>query len=149
MNAIGKRRLLKLAEFLETAKIPRKRFDMSTWAEAQGDSCVADVQLKDCGTAACACGWATTIPSFRKAGFRLVYDPDSPDLPDLQFGEDKEFAAVEAFFNLEECDATSLFRAEAYEEGRATPKRVAKRIRSFVAKHAAEVKSTRPVRSAA
>ncbi len=65
---MNKRRLLKLAEFLETAELPGK-FRMGLWGEeVKGDGRPA------CGSAACAAGWATTIPSFRRAGLRLHVD---------------------------------------------------------------------------
>lgn len=64
MNATGKRRLLKLADFLETADLPGE-FNLETMAQ---DWRAGQPQ---CGTQACALGWATTIPSFRKAGLSL------------------------------------------------------------------------------
>lgn len=67
MNATGKRRLLKLAQFLETAELPGK-FVMRTWAHEIENGRPA------CGTAACAAGWATSIPSFWRAG--LIFWPD-------------------------------------------------------------------------
>lgn len=61
---VGNRRLLKLARFLE--RLPPKRFNYNTYvgADWKGDA-------KLCGTTACAIGWATTIPEFRKLGLRL------------------------------------------------------------------------------
>src|SRR4051812_34205362 len=58
------RRLLKLANKLET--VPRKKFDMGQWWGP-----VRDAQENVCGTAGCALGWATTVPSFRAAGLSL------------------------------------------------------------------------------
>lgn len=66
MNATGKRRLLKLADFLASLKLKRGQFDMRKWAHE-----VVDGRPK-CGTAACAAGWASAIPSFRRAGYRLI-----------------------------------------------------------------------------
>ena len=68
--AVGKRRLLKLADFLQ--KLPRKRFDYQSWV---GDDWQGKADLS-CGTTACALGWATTIPSLRKAGLRLYKRDD-------------------------------------------------------------------------
>lgn len=149
MNATGKRRLLKLAGFLETASIPKKRFDMNSWAENR-DGETADPKLIDCGTAACACGWATTIPAFRRAGFHLVDDPATPSQPDIVFRDSGGFRwrngdAVEAFFDLGGDEVERLFMPESYSSP-PTPKQVAKRIRAFVAKQDAEAKSTRPAR---
>lgn len=62
---IYKRRLLKLANFLE--KLPPERFGFATWV---GYNWEGKANLS-CGTTACALGWASTIPSFRKLGLRL------------------------------------------------------------------------------
>lgn len=63
-----KNRLLKLADFLET--VPPKRFRFSSWV---GDDWQGREDLS-CGTTACAVGWASTIPAFRKLGLRLKRD---------------------------------------------------------------------------
>lgn len=64
--ATGNRRLLKLAQFLKT--VPAERFNMGVWV---GDDWKGDPDLS-CGTSACALGWATVIPEFRRLGLRLV-----------------------------------------------------------------------------
>jgi hypothetical protein len=65
---IFKRRLLKLASFLEA--LPRKRFDFNSWV---GDTWKGKSNLS-CGTTACAFGWATTMAIFRKLGLRMSRD---------------------------------------------------------------------------
>lgn len=65
---IYKRRLLKLANFLD--KLPPHRFDFRTWA---GYNWKGKADLS-CGTSACAMGWATTFPSFRRLGLRLAQE---------------------------------------------------------------------------
>lgn len=69
MNAVHARRLLKLADFLET--VPPERLNMSSWVgrDWQGD------QGLSCGTTACALGWAATMPEFRRLGLRLRAAP--------------------------------------------------------------------------
>lgn len=59
-----------LAEFLRTDPRVREegRFDMRSWV---GRDWEGDPSLS-CGTAACAAGWATTIPHFRAQGLRLT-----------------------------------------------------------------------------
>lgn len=67
----GNKRLLKLADFLEKLhadKKRRKQFDYTNWVNRALWKGKADLS---CGTTACALGWATTIPEFRKAGLRL------------------------------------------------------------------------------
>src|SRR5688572_7294928 len=59
-------RLLRLAELLEA--LPRKRFNFTSWV---GDDWRGASDLS-CGTTACALGWATTIPSLRRAGLRMA-----------------------------------------------------------------------------
>lgn len=64
MNATGKRRLLKLADFLESG-VPPKRFNMDLWGDGNERGTPA------CGTVACALGWASAVPSLRRAGVEL------------------------------------------------------------------------------
>ena len=64
MNATGKRRLLKLAEFLEN-EVEAKRFNMGRWGSGNEEG------TPRCGTVACALGWASAVPSLRRAGVRL------------------------------------------------------------------------------
>lgn len=64
-DSVYKKRLLKLADHLDTVK--KKRFDFGKWV---GDDWQGKPDLS-CGTTACALGYATTIPSLRKAGLRL------------------------------------------------------------------------------
>jgi hypothetical protein len=117
------KRLLKLADFLET-KVPRKRFNMTDW------SSVADFSAAQCDTAACAFGWATTIPSFRRAGLssrNSVFGPSIvPSFNGLE-GSD----AAEEFFGLGSLAVDNLFYGHSYEKP-PTPKQVAKRIRKLV-----------------
>lgn len=115
------KRLLKLAEFLET-KVPRKEFDMT---------CFSRGPKPGCGTAACALGWATQIPSFKRLGLKLVgkrspfYQPD--------YNGNRNFKAGEVFFDITHHMSLLLFNYESYPLYRATPKQVAKRIRQLVA----------------
>lgn len=90
-KAVGNRRLLKLAAFLDT--LPKKDFNMKSWlrdnkAHYEKDRLTSlrssEVTVKtrsadatvvapraDCGFAACAVGWACSDKSFRRAGLRL------------------------------------------------------------------------------
>jgi hypothetical protein len=51
------------------AKVPRERFDMNRWVGADWKG----AKNLSCGTSACAAGWATTDPWFRRRGLRLLY----------------------------------------------------------------------------
>lgn len=58
MNA---ERLTKLADFLESS-VPDDKFNLEKWSTG--------LDLNECGTAACACGWATQL--FSNEGFVLA-----------------------------------------------------------------------------
>lgn len=120
MSTVGNRRLLKLADKLDT--VPRKQFDYSAWV---GDDWKGAPDLS-CGTTACALGWATTIPSFRRLGLKL-----NTDWNEVTMGEYRNFYAAALLFELSERDAMYLF-APGPSEVDATPKQVAKKIRQFV-----------------
>lgn len=59
-------RLLRLADFLDA--LPEDRFSFDVWASY-------DWTDSQCGTSACALGWATTIPEFRALGLCMKVDP--------------------------------------------------------------------------
>lgn len=122
MSATGKRRLIKLAEFLETAELPGK-FDMSEWH-----------RKTDCGTSACALGWATTIPSFRRAGLTLgPSEVGTISIP--EYDGHADLCAASAFFDIGWFDADNLFRPRDMNDltGKRGRKIVARRIRKLVA----------------
>jgi len=138
----NKNRLLKLADFLST--LPRNRFDFSNWV---GKDWGGKPDLS-CGTTACALGWATTIPSLRRAGLRLVHDEqvDNQAYVTLngQVGSwDDPFessqAAAKEVFGLDYDEFSFLFIPESFSYAgrpslseKATPKQVARNIRFFV-----------------
>ena len=62
LSHLSKRRLLKLAKFLEE-KVKPKRFDLTLWASDGFKS-------KECGSVACAWGWGTVC--FAAQGVRLM-----------------------------------------------------------------------------
>lgn len=62
---VGMKRLEKLATKLE--KLPPKRFNYNSWV---GRNWGKKPDLS-CGTTACAMGWATTMPEFRRLGLRM------------------------------------------------------------------------------
>jgi len=127
---MNKRRLMTLAKYLE--KVPPKRFDMNRWVD--GEFCGLDEEPAhdECGTTACAVGWAATIPSFKKAGLKIN------NRLDPQSGRRKNWAAVQAFFgDISEEQAMWLFSPEdprywCLSRPKETPKKVARRIVAFV-----------------
>lgn len=122
MNKTGKKRLLQLADFLET--LGPERFDLQWWA-------YNGFSPNKCGTTACAVGWATTIPAFKKAGLKLYRDYDDGLYPIYKTYD--SWDAVKVFFKLSMKDAEWLFNSGYYPvEQNNNPKYVAKRIREFV-----------------
>ncbi len=134
--ATSNRRLLKLADFLQT--LPRQKFDYTSWI---GDNWNGE-SLMTCGTTACALGWATAMPEFRRVGLQMEkihddYDPRSfygqvclKDNP----GCGEEEAGMQVF-GLTSDEFNFVFvpvNLENRNENGATPKQVASKIRKFV-----------------
>lgn len=114
------KRLMKLADFLDT--VPRKHFDMTIYV----DGAIERLTNHECGTSACAFGWACTIPSFRKAGLGLI----GGYLPIYKSWSDRD--AAERFFGITEREAETLF----YSHWNAGPKAAATRCRKVAARYA-------------
>lgn len=119
---IGDARLLKLCtERLDT--LPPGRYDHSTWV---GGDWGGKTDLS-CGTTACAMGWATTIPSFRRLGLKL--DPTYK----IVFGDIcGGIAAAIELFHITQYEAERLFGYADCGKVKPTARRVARRIRQFV-----------------
>ena len=128
-NKVGNRRLLKLAAFLET-KVPRKQFDMKDRLSTKPE----DLKDPQCKTAACAMGWATTIPEFKKLGLKFTEQKNQYEETEyhVTFGKDADYGmkSAEQLFGISDDEAWQLFNSQGYAE---TPKQVAKRLRRFVA----------------
>lgn len=122
---MNKKRLLKLADFLEN-EVPTEQFDMHNWWE---EDWWEEEGEEVCRTAGCALGWATKIPSFKRAGLHLDKYGDY-FVP--KFGEQEDFDAGADFFGLTEGQAMHLFESSTYASYRPRPKTVAKRIRKLV-----------------
>lgn len=135
--ATSKRRLMALVTLLR--KLPRKRFNYATWV---GHNWGGKADLS-CGTVACALGWATTIPSLRRAGLRLeAYSTDEEGrfdgTPVCGNHSDEDAAAI--VFGITSDEAKRLFFPaipwfDSESSGlpdEATPKQVAKIIERFV-----------------
>ena len=140
MNATHKRRLLKLADFLDT--VPPKRFDFRYWV---GSTWKGKEDLS-CGTTACALGWATTMPIFRRLGLRLMRSATQDGSVVLQRNGEDLIASPELaaryVFGLDRSSfrrlfiPTSIFTVLSSDQlpGDATAKQVARHIRTFVAR---------------
>lgn len=158
---IGAKRLLKLADFLDT--VPRrafnfrsitrvkhkhiKRYGFASFEDVSEEDLRANVKshsYKECETTACALGYCSVIPSFRRLGLRLV-DGDV-----VLAGDDTlaNFGVARMIFSISSDEAMLLFNpgdmaCEYVEDkylndrihplpGTATAKQVANNIRKFV-----------------
>lgn len=124
------KRLRLLADRLET--VPPDQFDIDMWAGASPRPEPGKAPtVGDCGTVACAVGWATTVPELSRAGLRLAWCGVSA-YP--VYGGLTDGPAVAAFFGLSEQEEEQLFRGESYPPHReVTPLGVARRVRAFLA----------------
>jgi hypothetical protein len=135
-KATAKRRLLKLADFLD--KLPPERFDFGTWGDVRdgksGQDALEEAEL--CGTTACALGWAPALPFAKKLGIKL-------QVSETQFG--KSFATftkngrrispdrvAKVLFGIGG-DAMSYIFHNSVLNGDGTAQEVATGIRAFVA----------------
>lgn len=115
---IARGRLLKLVARLRRVK--PTHFDMGGWAASR----------YPCQTAGCAVGYATIIPSFRRAGLRLKSigaDLNGTCLP--VYKNYSSWSAVREFFRLSESESWELFSRNEYEN--ATLQNVTRRIDAF------------------
>jgi hypothetical protein len=82
LSKLAVRRLTKLADYMEG--LPKKAYEhfyMGTFfhhsgshgTDANRGQALGEKHLLDCGTSACALGWAATVPDFKKAGLKLEY----------------------------------------------------------------------------
>jgi hypothetical protein len=145
---VRKQRLKKLAVFLDT--LPKKVFDLAGWTRLGSGipeqaiqygalkktlkKGLSQDQAIECGFAACAVGWACTIPAFQKAG--LIFDVEDR-VP--RFEGERNWFAVAEFFDLEMNQAHRLFMDGHYRTKAGTvrkhvkPQEVAARIRELIA----------------
>jgi len=132
MDKVGKRRLLKLAEKLES--LPREKFDFDRWVGEDWNG-----RAHECGTKACAMGHATTIRGLglrvkkSPSGELFITDREAKDWWRTPGLETLESAA--RVFRISTMEARCLF-VEGYKIPKKavspTAKRVAKSIRQFV-----------------
>ena len=145
----GKRRLLKLADYLDTVK--PKYFDFESWV-GNAHKKVAASGLS-CGTTACAVGHAANIPEFKRLGLKLNIELNSISLGiplvTPTFGDKTNLNAAGAFFSITDGEAVELFQPQNIyaecllyggyklpifsEDSDTKPSEIAGKIRLFVA----------------
>jgi hypothetical protein len=139
-------RLTKLAELMETIQKDMNKvahFDLGNWIGRYSISNKVYAILRDenshkfttdliveCGTTACACGYAGMDPWFREQGLKLDQDAC------MSYKNFIGWSAVQFFFDISEDHAEFLFSEDKYNSfdypGGAKPADVAFRIRCFI-----------------
>lgn len=135
-------RLNKLIELLET--IPDADFDLRNWVGKYEGAQLVDNPKPDlildgnCGTVACAVGWACLDPWFNSQGLKLDLPPNCVGSEPTYYcpNEDWEyfgFSAVAAFFDIHAFIAEELFLPIHYPEtDRVKPSQVIEKIKEFM-----------------
>jgi hypothetical protein len=161
ITPLGKRRLGTLARRLEklhaTPKKKRAReFDMRYWQVNIRDQ----KTLKVCGTAACAFGEATFIPSFKRDGLYMARTDAGVEVrlsPPGTLREYCGYSAAAEFFGVHYDTAVRLFSPCRYPDSetdaaplryykKITPKMVADRIRNVIANDGHYIQPVKPAR---
>lgn len=127
MNQAQANRLVQLMNIVE--QIPENHFNLNHWADDDHSHDKKDLNTAiDCGTSACAVGWAVIGVPVWKRHFILTEDGD------LEVRKNNEttegiFAEVGKFLGIEESEANWLFDPSSYIEPASliTPKQVVKR----------------------
>lgn len=137
LSKLAVRRLTKLADYME--KLPKaaeKHFSMQAWFRHDGEHPFLkdgeSPQKKhyfDCGTSACALGWAATMPYFRKAGLKIFYGDAGGDISFRGCSVFCDDTATSGLFELDEHQSRMLFGPSGNIR---TPKQWAKLCRRFV-----------------
>lgn len=105
-TSLAFRRLMTLARFLR--KVPAQRFQMTSYYRGKFCGRLEELRHNECGSSACALGWATFIPAFKKAGLR--FERDSSEQPSVPVYENNYgVRAGEIFFRIDYDSADLLF----------------------------------------
>lgn len=140
MEQINVARLNTLASFLKT--LPMDVFDISSWYCGNMQSNMellsrpdAIAAAHECGTSACAMGWAVTIPEFKEAGLKPYRDSYSGmSIPTFRGEQGQDyigFQAAEHFFGISRRMAKHFFGPDAYTR-EPQPSDVAARIEVYL-----------------
>jgi hypothetical protein len=138
---VSNQRLLKVARILDS--VPEEKFDLRHWKRSPFP------WEPECGTVACAVGWAASDPGFKRAGLSVSMDrygageiwfrKHLEGLQENLLGKNAflNWEAVTEFFGISRDEAFGLFSHASYvededEDTLVGPKRVATKIRKFV-----------------
>jgi hypothetical protein len=131
-------------------KIPALRFSIQVFVDEdsvlkdpEGISSLEEYWNDECGTVACAMGWAAMYPPFTELGFKLTRDEEGRLLGGVEFWDGRVgikrcgMEAVETFFSLSLEEASYLFHGLSYTEKKDEEVdlgEVRERIREFLEK---------------
>lgn len=139
LSKLAVRRLTTLANFMDRLpKKANKHFHMRQFFTHHGADNHPEIPKRGkvptkaltlCGTTACAAGWATAIPAFRRQGLRLVIDKHGHT--GVHFGRIgiSNWESIIKFFYVtyEDCDYLFGMSVDA-----STPKKWARHCRRFI-----------------
>lgn len=140
------RRLTKLSQHLRS--LPAKKFNLDTWVnqptvrfgeDIDESKVIDDVNNPECGTTACACGHAATIPEFRRAGLKFTQNYWGGNeiqykKPGSKGDASIAFRAASEFFKLENDISDYLFSPDEYPHNAKGRMAVVNRIEAHVRK---------------
>ncbi len=137
LSKLAVRRLTKLADYMDALpKEANEHFYMGDWFIHDGKHehhfskrAITRRDLEFCGTSACAMGWASTIPAFRKAGLSVA--PNSNLLLAGYQPKGSLFEIIDRFFNIQREHSEHLFSGRIQVKVK-TPKQWAKHCRKFL-----------------
>lgn len=143
LSKLAVRRLTKLADYMASLpKSANEHFNMNFFFHHPGEHSHPEIPrageikpnaLEVCGTSACAAGFATTIPAFRKAGLKLkIYGGGSTG---VAFGGIRPgtWRPLSTFFDISTAQTEHLFGPHGWVT---TPRQWARRCRIFLRKNA-------------
>lgn len=107
--------------------VPDEKVDMTNWRGGLGTWLDHGLLDTDCGTNACAVGWACAYPEFKAQGLRYDGTPEFKKSDGTTF---YYWTAVENFFGLSEAEAHRLFNN--FDTGSNAKRGVMHRIRELL-----------------
>lgn len=137
----AKTRILKLVENMESLpKSAAEHFDMGAWFKHDGDhdlpinygQAINRHVMEDCGTTACALGWAATMPYFNKLGLKVRYNGDIGEVcfrSKVHVDYEDIEGSRKPLFGISMSQWMALFAGTNADK---TPKQWAKRVRKLV-----------------
>lgn len=127
----GKERLAFLSKFLRNKPFEAGTFDMSTFGRYREEDKKADPF--ECGFAACAGGWACSIPEFKNLGLRIEPTMLDSNVYNIGFEGKWGMNALMRFFDMDYQDCLRIFGILQYgSTDIIDPVRVADRIDLFL-----------------